>query len=114
MERERIEASSVAPPSTTAGGAVQQAEGLLVRRVGMKTQWRLAVSVGGFWLYSGRPDQKNLFPGASGLAFLSLASSPILGTELKSARQQPEFGLSLGLVCHAKSKSIDFFVASRF
>ena len=27
---ERIEASSVAPPSTTAGGAVQQAEGLLV------------------------------------------------------------------------------------
>ena len=30
MERERIEASSVAPPFTTAGGAVQQAEGLLV------------------------------------------------------------------------------------
>ena len=30
MERERIEASSVAPPSTTAEGAVQQAEGLLV------------------------------------------------------------------------------------
>ena len=67
------------------------------------------VSVGGFWLCSGRPDQQIFFVflGASGLVFLSLASCTIFGTVLKSARQQPEFGLS-GLACHAKSKSVEF------
>ena len=35
----------------------------------------------------------------------------ILGTVLKSARPQPQFGLSF-LACHAKHKSADFFVAS--
>jgi hypothetical protein len=51
----------------------------------MSEQWRLAVSVVGFWLCSGRLDQ-NKIPknksGASGLAFLSVTSHLILGNAL--------------------------------
>ena len=57
----------------------------IFRRVGMSEQWRLAVSVVGFWLCSGRLDQ-NKIPknksGASGLAFLSVTSHLILGNAL--------------------------------
>jgi len=50
----------------------------------MSEQWRLAVSVGGFWLCSGRLDQKKIpkKSGASGLAFLSVTSHLILGNAL--------------------------------
>ena len=100
-------------PRPRAKRAVDQAPGgkTFFRRVGMNARWRLAVSVGGFWLCSGRPDHKNPFlfsPGASGLVvFLSLTSCTIFGTVLKSTRQQPGFGLP-GLACHAKSKSVEF------
>ena len=64
-------------------------------------------------LRSTRPPQKSRnFSGAFGLAFLPLAPYLIFGTVLKSARQQPEFGLS-GLACHAKSKSVEFFAVPR-
>ena len=77
----------------------------------------MVVSVGGLWLCSGRLDEKKTFfllaSGVPGLVFLSLASYLILGTVLKSARQQPEFGLS-GLACHAKSKSAGLFLSRAF
>ena len=43
------------------------------------------------------------------VGFLSLASYLVLGTALKSARQQPEFGLS-GLALNAKPKSAAIFL----
>ena len=51
----------------------------------MSAQWRLAVSVGGFWLCSGRLDQKKskkksgAYPG---LAFLSVTSGLVFVTFL--------------------------------
>ena len=45
--------------------------------------------------------------------FLPLAPYSILGTVLKSARQQPEFGLS-GFAFNAKSKSAEFLLSRAF
>ena len=61
---------------------------VIFRRVGMSEQWRLAVSVGGFWLCSGRLDpwrldqKKTKKSGPSGLAFLSVTSHLFLGNAL--------------------------------
>ena len=87
----------------------------IFRRVGIKARWCFAVSVCGSWLCFGRLDPKKiqkLFSGAFGLVFLPLAPYLILGTVLKSARQQPEFGLS-GFAFNAKSKSVEFFAVPR-
>ena len=49
----------------------------------MNAQWRLAVSVGGFWLCSGRLNKKKSpqkFSWHVGAGFLSLTSHVILGT----------------------------------
>ena len=69
------------------------------------------MSVCGSWLCFGRldpPKKPRSISGAFGLVFLPLASYLFFGTVLKSARQQPEFGLS-GFACHAKSKSAGLF-----
>ena len=58
-------------------------------RVGMSAKRQLAVSVGGFWLCSGQLDHtknQKIFPGVSGLVFLSLMSYLILGNVLCFAR----------------------------
>jgi len=64
----------------------------------MNAQWRLAVSVGGFWLCSGRLDKKNsnffFFSWHVGAGFLSLTSHVIFGTAHSWPIQQQEFGLS--------------------
>ena len=53
---------SVTDPELKEGGIRPPpcGEMAIFRRVGMSAQWRLAVSVGGFWLYSGRLDQKQI------------------------------------------------------
>ena len=67
----------------------------IFRRVGMSEQWRLAVSVGGFWLCSGRLNKTKTKSGASGLAFLSMTSHitpdcrkcPLLGCSSNKGRR---------------------------
>ena len=54
-DRPRAKGGGIPPPC---------GETAIFRRVGMSAQWRLAVSVGGFWLCS---TKKNLF--LSGLVF---------------------------------------------
>jgi hypothetical protein len=50
---------SVAPRAPLSRSEAPAAERFF-RRVGMNARWRLAVSVGGFWLCSGRPDHKKI------------------------------------------------------
>ena len=72
----RVKKSSDRPRAKGAVDCPPCEKTAIFRRVGMSEQWRLAVSVGGFWLCSGRLDKKNpkIKSGASGLAFLSVAS----------------------------------------